>query len=505
VRPSPARVDAPEPDVWLPILDITGELEALDLTAELELLDLEARRADFDAELRELELDFWNTAPRRLEEAVALIKFVEPVERLAPAAPEESPEESTVVAAPAALVAPAAPAETDRPGAEPGAEAAPERSGLRARVSGRITGVDRRTRLVGTLLVVALIGTLATVAPSVVGASVPQRYVTISLDGRTVARTVRAESVGAVLAMEGVTVRPGDQVVPAVATELREGMHIHVLRSFPVDVEVNGAVTTVRTTARSRAQLRRQLALDPGLVAHRAGPLAAGSTIAFRTPHDVSLQVDGRTINAPRSTALDVAGLLTEQSIPLGPRDEVMPAANTRLTDGMRVQVFRLADDQVAERISVPFTTETRDDPNLQVGQSKTIQAGAPGLRRDLYQVTTRADGTVVAKNPIGSELLVPPVAQVIVKGTQPIPPTASGSATWYGTAPGRGTCAHLSLKFGTIVTLTNLATGAVAQCRVADRGPEAWTGHIIDLAPDVFRRLAPLSQGVIPRLGLSY
>ncbi len=121
---------------------------------------------------------------------------------------------------------------------------------------------------------------------------------------------------------------------------------------------------------------------------------------------------------------------------------------------------------------------------------------------RDCVAICTRSrratTARVVARKQIGSELLTPPVAQVIVKGTQPLPPSATGSATWYGTAPGRGTCAHLSLKFGTIVTLTNRATGATAQCRVADRGPEAWTGHIIDLAPDVFRRLAPLSQGVI-------
>jgi rare lipoprotein A (peptidoglycan hydrolase) len=110
-----------------------------------------------------------------------------------------------------------------------------------------------------------------------------------------------------------------------------------------------------------------------------------------------------------------------------------------------------------------------------------------------------------MAKHRIGSELLVPPVSQVVVKGTQPLAPSASGSATWYGTGPGPGTCAHLSLKFGTIVTLTNRATGATATCRVADRGPESWTGHIIDLSPDVFRRLAPLSQGVIPSIALSY
>ena len=289
----------------------------------------------------------------------------------------------------------------------------------------------------------------------------PQRYVTITLDGRTVARTVRLATVGDVLAHEGIRVHPGDQVIPISDTELREGMHIRVLRSFPVDVEVNGAVTTMRTTVSTPAALRRELGISRALVATQPTRLAAGTTIAFRTPHAVTLQADGKSIDVARSTALDVAGLLTEHGIALGPRDEVMPAANTRLSDGMHVEVFRLADNQVAERIAVPFTTEMRDDPNLPVGQTRTIQAGGPGLRRDLFQVTTRDDGAVVTRKQIGSELLTPPVAQVIVKGTQPRPPSASGSATWYGTAPGRGTCAHLSLKFGTIVTLTNMATGA--------------------------------------------
>jgi uncharacterized protein YabE (DUF348 family) len=485
--------------VWLPILDITGELEALDLTAELEALDLEVGRAQFDAELHAHESDFWNTAPRGLEEAVARIRFVEPEAPKLPEMPALIQLVDTLAPAPVESPAPAGGTATEA------TAPAPELLGLRARLRLALTGTDFRTRLVGTLLVLALLGALATVFPSVVGASVPQRYVRITLDGTTVARTVRLATVGDVLAHETIKVHPGDRVIPPAATELHEGIHIRVLRSFPVDVEVDGVVTTLRTTLRTSGALRRELGIAPALVATTSGRLTAGTTIAFRTPHAVTVQVDGKTFTSSRSTALDVAGLLIDRGIALGPRDEVMPAANTRLANGMHVEVFRLADNQVADRVVVPFTTEMRDDPNLPVGQTRTIQGGVAGLRRDLYQVTTRDDGAVIARKQIGSELLTPPVAQVIVKGTQPLPPSASGSATWYGTAPGRGTCAHLSLKFGTIVTLTNMATGATAQCRVADRGPEAWTGHIIDLAPDVFRRLAPLSQGVIPRIALSY
>jgi uncharacterized protein YabE (DUF348 family) len=492
--------------VWLPILDITGQLEALDITAEIEHLDLEAHRADFAAELKALQANFWNTAARRLEEAVALVTPVpqpallgetsalaSPVTVPGPVAPAPYAPE---VATPRITAPGTAPALAPQPAAEP--------VGLRDRLRLAIQGTDLRTRLVGGVLVLGVIGALATVFPSVVGASVPQRYVTITLDGRTVARTVRASTVAEVLALEGITLRPEDRVIPAPGTELREGMHVRVLRAFPVDVDIDGTMTTIRTTSRSEGGLRRELGINPSLVVAGSDRVAAGTTVAFRTPHDVTLQVDGATIAAPRSTALDVAALLAEHNIPLGPRDEVMPAANTRLADGLQVKVFRLADNQVADRLIVPFITEVRDDPNLPAGQTRMIQVGTPGIRRDIFVVTTRSDGAVIARNRIGSELLVPPVSQVVVKGTQPLGAFASGSATWYGTGPGPGTCAHLSLKFGTIVTLTNQDTGSTATCRVADRGPESWTGHIIDLSPDVFRRLAPLSQGVIPNIALS-
>src|SRR5581483_4715035 len=45
------------------------------------------------------------------------------------------------------------------------------------------------------------------------------------------------------------------------------------------------------------------------------------------------------------------------------------------------------------------------------------------------------------------------------------------GKASWYEDAP-PGTCAHKTLPKGTVVTVTDLDTGATVQCTVADRGP---------------------------------
>ncbi|MDP2643221.1 MAG: septal ring lytic transglycosylase RlpA family protein [Candidatus Peregrinibacteria bacterium] len=84
------------------------------------------------------------------------------------------------------------------------------------------------------------------------------------------------------------------------------------------------------------------------------------------------------------------------------------------------------------------------------------------------------------------------------------------GKATYYGNgANGANTAsgekldnasfvaAHKTLPFGTIVEVTNLATGKSIQVKIIDRGPYGH-GRIIDLSLGAFAALADLSVGVI-------
>ena len=72
---------------------------------------------------------------------------------------------------------------------------------------------------------------------------------------------------------------------------------------------------------------------------------------------------------------------------------------------------------------------------------------------------------------------------------------TESGKASWYDHQP--GICAHKTLPFGTVVTVTNTANGKRTTCTVGDRGPYI-AGWVIDLNPREFEQLAPRSAGVI-------
>ena len=212
-------------------------------------------------------------------------------------------------------------------------------------------------------------------------------------------------------------------------------------------------------------------------------------------------------------TSLTVAELLAARKVVLGPDDQVDPALDARLADGTTVHVYRLGPDTVVEDKIIPYPTEYKDDPTLAAGHTATIQAGRNGLEHRFSKVVKK-DGQIVQwLGVVREDVVQPPVTQILRRGTKVSgtqrPPTSppstsggvrqSGSASWYDSHAGSGSCAHLSLPFGTIVTIRNTANGRTAQCRVGDRGPKAYTGHIIDLNRDVFAQLAPLGTGVIP------
>ena len=83
------------------------------------------------------------------------------------------------------------------------------------------------------------------------------------------------------------------------------------------------------------------------------------------------------------------------------------------------------------------------------------------------------------------------------------------GIASWY-TADRKGaltangevfdtsamTAAHRNLTFGSIVRVTDKATGASVEVRINDRGPYA-EGRIIDLTPEAARQLGIYEKGI--------
>jgi len=218
----------------------------------------------------------------------------------------------------------------------------------------------------------------------------------------------------------------------------------------------------------------------------------------FRTPFDVTLVTDGVS-GSLTSTSRTVGELLAERGVLFAAGDQIDPPLDAPLTAGLAITITHTTAGRVTEDNAVPFEVQERADSTLPEGSRRVVQSGVDGIDRTTYQLTRDGD-VVVAKQPLGTFRVEAPQPEIVAVGTQPIGGTGqqTGIATWYATLYQPGTCAHPHLPFGTMVRVTDTATGASAACRVADRGPEAWTGNIIDLSPDVFAQLRQLAVGEI-------
>jgi resuscitation-promoting factor RpfB len=354
----------------------------------------------------------------------------------------------------------------------------------------------------------------------------------VRVDGQLIRVTDPSLTVGEVLVEEGVAVGPYDVVEPAMATPVTQGLEVDIDRALPVQIDDNGAISTVWTTADTVADLlveldRRPIEVTPPPDA----PVPSGGVVVLRDARSVAVDAGGvRTMVV--GTGRTVAEVLAEAGLSVDSDDEVQPALTSGIAHGGIITIVRV--ERVIETVDaeVAAGTVVIEDPSLARGVERVRDAGAAGIVRQTVQVERR-DGVETSRTVLAEEAVSAPRDRVVARGTRATttttaaptattaptsdatpttsPPPAettttttaappasgsdSGGATWYRTYS--GTCAHRTLPRGTIVTVTNVATGATATCRVADAGPFA-DGRIIDLAQDVFVQLAPLSTGVV-------
>ena len=163
-----------------------------------------------------------------------------------------------------------------------------------------------------------------------------------------------------------------------------------------------------------------------------------------------------------------------------GTGDGPRPTSTTRGAGGVTTSVptgrFEVTrrDGRVTSRRQISTESITAASPRLVIVGRGGGRGTPTDGDADLPLKLRIANGDLVANSPGGHQ---------------------EGGASWYHYKP--GTCAHRSILKGTVVTVTNLATGRSATCTVADRGPFVG-GRIIDLDRSVFLAIASGDEGVV-------
>jgi uncharacterized protein YabE (DUF348 family) len=280
--------------------------------------------------------------------------------------------------------------------------------------------LTRRARILG--------GVTTAVAVGAVGIGVAwgsaANAVTISIDGTETEVSTRVGTVGELLQEQGLEIEAQDAVAPAPETELSDGLFIVFRNGKLINWVVDGAERPLWTTADTVGEAVIALgdrARSAWLSVDRSKRIPVdGLAVNVRLPKSASVTVDGAT-ETTETTAVTVADLLTEIGVTLGASDLVKPAAETAVTEGLSVQVYRVELSDFTKRVGVPFPTEKRNDSSMYVGTTKVVQAGKNGVAVQTFKRTTR-DGKVVTEKLVSTEVTTQPTPKIVAVGTKKKP-----------------------------------------------------------------------------------
>jgi uncharacterized protein YabE (DUF348 family) len=221
----------------------------------------------------------------------------------------------------------------------------------------------RSARSQKTQQIFAAIVPVAILLLSVTGFVWAQKQVSVVVDGQTLHIATRSADVAGLLSEAGLTADSEDLVFPSRDTKIVRGLSVVVRHAVPVVVVLGGTENTVKVV---------------------------GETVA---------------------DALVAAGV--EPSRASG----VSPALDTPLAEDMRISVPDCFARVRAENCDVPFAVKERPDGMLPKGVKRTVRAGVPGSKVNVFR--TVVTGGVEGSATLVSERVVkPPVTEVLAVGT---------------------------------------------------------------------------------------
>jgi len=296
---------------------------------------------------------------------------------------------------------------------------------------------NRSTKTGRNLRKPVLVGVAALVIALVAGGGIvasAHKNVTVTVDGAQQEVGTLAGSVEGALDSAGLTINEHDTVAPAIDTAISDGSQIVVERGRLLTLTIDGQTREVWTTATTVEEALAELGQNPAaykLSADRSREIPVdGLAVSADTLYNATVSVGGAAAAAVQTSAKTVGDLLTEQGVVVGPEDAVHPGVAAPLTEGLVIEVTRIATTTVTEEVEVPQPADQQvEDDSIDAGTSTVTQQGAPGKDSVTYQVVT-TNGQQTAKNEASRTPIAAPQATIVTVGTKQAPVARSSSSS---------------------------------------------------------------------------
>ena len=297
----------------------------------------------------------------------------------------------------------------------------------------RLAQLSRSKAVLATLVAVVV----AAVAGTTVGYAALTKDVTLTLDGRTTHVSAIGDTVGDVLAAEGIDVTEKDLVAPAVSEDVSDGSAIAVQFGRPLELSVDGDSRTYWVNSTNVASALGEIGRrfdGADLSASRGSSIGrTGLTLAVVTPKVVRIKLGAKELRKRKVTAMTVADVLKTMDFEVDRHDKISPSLTTEITDGDKVVVtdIRIATRKVAREV-VDAPVIEREDATMYEGEEEVVQSGKDGVRKVTYRLRF-VNGELTARKVVRSAMKVKAVATIVKVGTKEEPTSdfSGGSTVW--------------------------------------------------------------------------
>jgi len=256
-------------------------------------------------------------------------------------------------------------------------------------------------------------------------APVNSKIVIINHDGQTITVPTKISTVGGILNNLGIPLNKGDVVEPSITTQInQDDFRINVYRARPIEV-VDGQNKTFSYSAAktSRAvadQLGIQIYPEDNLSVLPTTNFLTDTAIADRIVVDratpVNINIYG-TQTQIRTHAKTVAELEKQANIKIAKGDTLTPLGSTPVTPNLSVFLVHKGTSILNTTEQIPMSTQIIQDATLAYGTSSIRQQGSPGTQTVTYQINL-VNGKEASRTELQRITTVNPVTQIVVQGT---------------------------------------------------------------------------------------
>ena len=148
-------------------------------------------------------------------------------------------------------------------------------------------------------------------------------------------------------------------------------------------------------------------------------------TVTIKRAINVKVAVDDKELDI-LSSEEDVDSMLKAEGIALREQDKLSLAKDTKLVEGMKLDVIRVDTKVLEDTEAIAFSTVVKTNSGMPNTQKQVIQEGQEGQKKTTISITYE-NGKEVFRKILNNVVAKKPTDKIIVQGTYPLMPVNRG------------------------------------------------------------------------------